>query len=365
MLDRIHHQATLRKVVSDRRASLDEETEIKPAVRKVVQEDFAHSAPVPVVYFPEDGDAVQDSPRLTLVVLDPVEEWRGGDQVAERIGRWTRERRKSPRLYPGHWSGAPESQDASCARASSCGLPDGEWPRRFRRASSALSSTRRSAPICRPGSGMRRRRSRTRYGRGTLRGTGEYAIVRWAEGDRPRRRPFQRERDALRARNHRVEVGSTAQRVRWRRIHRPALASCVQGHRGLAADQPTPEFPTAAAAGQSRPQDRPDSSWNRFSRSGKSSGKALVLLLWLMRCRGIEPVLPQGASAPFPIEAALPSAFFVRDGEQAPTIPFTSGDRESVRSGPGAALPNIHVCGLFRCLENACQPYPSGPGTAI
>ena len=98
---RIHHQATLRKVVSDRRASLDEETEIKPAVRKVVQEEFARSAPVPVVYFPEDGDAVQDSPRLMLVVLDPVEEWRGSDQFAERIGRWTRERRKSPRLYPG------------------------------------------------------------------------------------------------------------------------------------------------------------------------------------------------------------------------------------------------------------------------
>ena len=98
---RIHHQATLRKVVSDRRASLDEETEIKPAVRKVVQEEFARGAPVPVVYFPEDGDAVQDSPRLTLIALDPEEEWRGNDQRAERIGRWTRERGKSPRLYPG------------------------------------------------------------------------------------------------------------------------------------------------------------------------------------------------------------------------------------------------------------------------
>ena len=98
---RIHHQATLRKVVSDRRASLDEETEIKPAVRKVVQEEFARGAPVPVVYFPEDGDAVQDSPRLTLIALDPEGEWRGNDQRAERIGRWTRERGKSPRLYPG------------------------------------------------------------------------------------------------------------------------------------------------------------------------------------------------------------------------------------------------------------------------
>ena len=98
---RIHHQATLRKVVSDRRASLDEETEIKPAVRKVVQDEFARGTPVPVVYFPENGEAVQDSPRLTLIVLDPEEEWRGSDQQAKQIGQWTRERGKSPRLYPG------------------------------------------------------------------------------------------------------------------------------------------------------------------------------------------------------------------------------------------------------------------------
>ena len=98
---RIHHQATLRKVVSDRRASLDEETEIKPALRKVVQDEFARGASVPVVHFPEDGDAVQDSPRLTMVVLDPGEEWREGGQLAERIGRWTKERGRSPRLYPG------------------------------------------------------------------------------------------------------------------------------------------------------------------------------------------------------------------------------------------------------------------------
>ena len=98
---RIHHQATLRKVVSDRRASLDEETEIRPALRKLVEGEFARGTSVPVVYFPEDGDAVQDSPRLTMVVLDPIEEWREGGQLAERIGRWTKERGRSPRLYPG------------------------------------------------------------------------------------------------------------------------------------------------------------------------------------------------------------------------------------------------------------------------
>ena len=98
---RIHHQATLRKVVSDRRASLDEESEIKPAIRKIVQEEFARGREVHVGYFPQDGDAVPDSPRLNLVVLDPGEEWRGGDLLAEQIGRWSRERGSSPRLYPG------------------------------------------------------------------------------------------------------------------------------------------------------------------------------------------------------------------------------------------------------------------------
>ena len=98
---RIHHQATLRKAVSDRRASLDEETEIKPAVRKLVEDEFARGATAPVVYFPENGDSVQDSPRLTLVVLDPTEEWRPGGRLSESIAQWTRDRGKSPRLYPG------------------------------------------------------------------------------------------------------------------------------------------------------------------------------------------------------------------------------------------------------------------------
>ena len=97
---RIHHQATLRKVVSDRRASLDEETEIRPEVRKVIERQFTHGATIPVVCFPEDGDAAPDSSRLTLVVVDPAEEWNGGGQTRERIGQWARVRGKSPRLYP-------------------------------------------------------------------------------------------------------------------------------------------------------------------------------------------------------------------------------------------------------------------------
>ena len=98
---RIHHQATLKKVVSDRRASLDEETEVKPAIRKLVEGEFRRGATLPVAVFPEDRAAVQDSPRLVLVILDQETEWKGDDQVVERIAEWTKERGKSPRLYPG------------------------------------------------------------------------------------------------------------------------------------------------------------------------------------------------------------------------------------------------------------------------
>ena len=97
----IHHQATLKKVVNDRRASLDEETEIKPAVKELVQREFRHKASLPVVCFPEDSSTVQDSPKLTLVVIDPESEWGEGSEMSERIADWTKQRGDSPRLYPG------------------------------------------------------------------------------------------------------------------------------------------------------------------------------------------------------------------------------------------------------------------------
>jgi hypothetical protein len=98
---RIHHQATLKKVVSDRRASLDEENEIKPAIRKLVQSEFERGATVRVEPFPEDSSAIQDSPRLTLVIVDPETEWKAGGQLLDRVAQWTKERGSSPRLYPG------------------------------------------------------------------------------------------------------------------------------------------------------------------------------------------------------------------------------------------------------------------------
>ena len=97
---RIHHQATLKKVVSDRRAALDEETEIRPTIRRLVEEEFARGASLPIVPFPEDGTAIQDTPRLMLVVVDPEVQWKPDGQIAGRIARWTTERGASPRLYP-------------------------------------------------------------------------------------------------------------------------------------------------------------------------------------------------------------------------------------------------------------------------
>lgn len=98
---RIGHMPTMKKVVNDRRASLDEESEIKPAMRELVQSEFKRGASAPIVPFPEDGSAVQDTPKLTLVVMDPGHEWTGQNGLRQQIAEWTKVRGKSPRLYPG------------------------------------------------------------------------------------------------------------------------------------------------------------------------------------------------------------------------------------------------------------------------
>jgi len=98
---RIGYQPTMKKVVSDRRASLDEQSEIKPAMRMIVRKEFERGAAVPLVFFPDDGTAVQDTLKLTLVVVDPESEWTGGGELRRQIAEWTRQRGQSPRLYPG------------------------------------------------------------------------------------------------------------------------------------------------------------------------------------------------------------------------------------------------------------------------
>src|SRR5216683_2191518 len=97
---RIHHQATLKKVVSDRRASLDDDLDTKPTIRRLVEAEFERGASIPVVPSPADSTAIPDAPRLSLVIGNPQDEWHESGAVVERIAEWTRDRGRSPRLYP-------------------------------------------------------------------------------------------------------------------------------------------------------------------------------------------------------------------------------------------------------------------------
>jgi hypothetical protein len=96
---RIYHKATIRKAVGDRRASLDEESEVIPTMRKLVETEFKRGASVPVS-LTQDGNDLQDSPRLSIAVLDPEFEWSGQKAIREQIADWTKRRGKADRLYP-------------------------------------------------------------------------------------------------------------------------------------------------------------------------------------------------------------------------------------------------------------------------
>jgi hypothetical protein len=98
---KVYHKAKIDKAVHDRKASLDEEREVKPTIRSLVKEEFKRGASIPVEPFPADSSTVPDSPRLTLVVLDPACEWDGGETIRDQITEWTKNRGKSSRLYPG------------------------------------------------------------------------------------------------------------------------------------------------------------------------------------------------------------------------------------------------------------------------
>lgn len=98
----LHHKPRLKKVVHDKRASLDQENEVRPAVRELVRKEFEKGCPLPLVPFPADGSAIGDSPRLTLVVVGPEVECADPlpANLGEQLREWFRARGTSPRLYP-------------------------------------------------------------------------------------------------------------------------------------------------------------------------------------------------------------------------------------------------------------------------
>jgi hypothetical protein len=82
----------MKKVVSARRASLDEDSETRPAMRLLIQKEFDKGASIPIVPFPADGTSVQDTPKLTLVIIEPESEWTGNGPLRQQIAEWTKQR---------------------------------------------------------------------------------------------------------------------------------------------------------------------------------------------------------------------------------------------------------------------------------
>ena len=70
------------------------------AIREAVKQEFDKGRIVPVQPLVTDGADVADSPKLTLVVLDPESEWDGNGAIRKKLGEWTRVKGKSPRFYP-------------------------------------------------------------------------------------------------------------------------------------------------------------------------------------------------------------------------------------------------------------------------
>lgn len=98
---RIGYQPTMKKVVNDRRASLDEETELRPGIRKLVEVAFRAGASLPVEILTGDAADIPDRPKLTLVVVDPEIARTGTEVQRTWLADAMRQRGKSPRLYPG------------------------------------------------------------------------------------------------------------------------------------------------------------------------------------------------------------------------------------------------------------------------
>ena len=115
---RISYRPTIKKVVNDRRASLDEQEEIRPAIRKLVKEDFDRGGPPSRASASPARRRGDSGPRRNsrLVVMDPEAEWTGsaGD-VRERIAQWTRAPRGVAKAVTrARSSGRCGSRDANC-----------------------------------------------------------------------------------------------------------------------------------------------------------------------------------------------------------------------------------------------------------
>ncbi|MBK8915085.1 MAG: ATP-binding protein [Phycisphaerales bacterium] len=99
---RFGFQPTLKKVVADRKASLDEDEDVRKPMRKIVLGEF-QKKPVLTIHpsLVTDGEEVGDTPRLTVAIVDPDTEADDRGDVRRRLAEWTRKRGASNRVYPG------------------------------------------------------------------------------------------------------------------------------------------------------------------------------------------------------------------------------------------------------------------------
>lgn len=97
---RIGYQPTVKKVVNDRRASLDLDGEIRPAMTRLVEEEFRRSASAAVEPLKDDPSEIPDRPRLTIVVVGPELEWTADAALRRRVAEWTSGAPTRRRLYP-------------------------------------------------------------------------------------------------------------------------------------------------------------------------------------------------------------------------------------------------------------------------
>ena len=96
----VNRLATMKKVVNDKRASLDEE-EIKKMAQILIKKAFEKNrGPHSIVFFPATSADIPDSPKLTIVVMDLENEWQGSGPLAKTVFTWSKNKGASTRLYP-------------------------------------------------------------------------------------------------------------------------------------------------------------------------------------------------------------------------------------------------------------------------
>lgn len=97
---RIGPKPKLNKVVAEKRASLDELRDVLPEARRLIERAFESGSPVPVVAFPGDGASVRDTPRLSLLIVEPDTPWDGSAEMRDFFAEWTYRRGRESRLFP-------------------------------------------------------------------------------------------------------------------------------------------------------------------------------------------------------------------------------------------------------------------------